>query len=108
LWYSWANYYVNLPKFANLAPQNISATVSADTDSTADTRILSFAQAQPQLALGMKVTFPGVTGLVTILKISADAKTIYLSAPVPASTTSFTFSKPDFINTYGDPVKVSL
>jgi hypothetical protein len=108
LWYSWANYYVNLPRFAILAPQNISATVSADSDSTADTRILTFGQAQPQLALGMKVTFPGSTGVFTILKMSADAKTIYLSAPVPASTTSFTFSKPDLINTYGDPVNVNL
>ncbi len=109
LWYSWASYYANLPRFANLSPQNISATVSADTDSAADTRVLTFDQAQPQLALGMKVTGPNITGLVTILKISADAKTVYLSAPVPAATTSFTFSKPDVLSTYGDPnVNVNL
>jgi hypothetical protein len=108
LWYSWASYYVNLPQFANLSPQQISATVSADTDSTADTRVLTLSQAQPQLALGMKVTGQNIAGLITILKISADAKTIYLSAPVPAATTSFTFSKPEVLSTYGDPVNVNL
>jgi hypothetical protein len=110
LWYSWANYYVNLPKFQNLAPQTISATVSADTDSNADTRVLTFSSAQPQLALGMKVTDPGGTikNLVTILKISDDKTKVYLSASVDPTLTSFIFSKPDPITTGGDQVNMNL
>jgi hypothetical protein len=104
LWYSWANYYVD--QFSKLPIPPISATVSADTDSNADTRILSFATAQPQLALGMPVTGAGITGLTTILKISADMKTIYLSAPVPVANgqmATFTFSNPPAIAFSGDP-----
>src|SRR5262249_3150273 len=59
LWYSWANYYVNLPKFQNFTPQGIKATVSADSDGVIgnkDTRVLSFSVAQPELALGMTVS----------------------------------------------------
>ena len=45
LWYSWANYYVN--QFSKLpAPGTFPATVSADTDSTADTRILTLEHTQ--------------------------------------------------------------
>jgi hypothetical protein len=113
LWYSWANYYVNLPKFKTFTPQDIAATVSADVDSPDDTRVLTFSTAQPQLALGMKVTGQGIAGLITILKISDDMKTVYLSAPVPKAlkgkTVTFTFSKPDAISTYNDPgVNVNL
>jgi hypothetical protein len=112
LWYSWAKYYVNLPKFNGLAPQPIAAKVSADKDSNADTRILDFAKAQPQLALGMKVSGQGIAGLITIIRISPDMKRVYLSAPVPqglsGKTVQFTFSKPDLIPTYGDPVNADL
>lgn len=113
LWYSWANYYVNLAKFKTFGPVDISARVSADTDSPADTRVLTFATAQTQLALGMKVTGQGIAGLITIEKISEDRKTVYLSAPVPQGlkdqTVTFTFSKPEAINTYNDPnVNLSL
>jgi len=115
LWYSWANYYVNLPQFQSFTPQGIKATVSADKDSLAnakDTRILSFSVAQPELALGMTVSGQGIQGLITIEKISDDKKTIWLSAPVPQTldglTVEFTFSRPAAIPTYNDPVLVNL
>jgi hypothetical protein len=115
LWYSWANYYVNLPQFQNFIPQDISATVSSDSDSVAgakDTRILSFSVAHPELALGMTVSGQGIKGLITIEKISSDMKTFYLSAPVPqgldGQTVKFTFSRPAAIPTYGDPVLITL
>ena len=84
LWYSWANYYVN--QFSNLpAPGDVPATVSADTDSTTDTRILTLSTPDPQLAVGMTVTGQGISGLTTIMKIATanDIETLYLSAPVP-------------------------
>ncbi len=104
LWYSWANYYVD--HFANLpVPGDISATVSADTDSTSDTRILTVTtpqSSQPQLAVGMTVTGEGISGLTTIMKIvpvpNTDQEMLYLSAPVPKTlngqTVPFTFSNP--------------
>ena len=108
LWYSWANYYVN--QFSNFAGlNNISATVSADTDSTSDTRILTLSTAQPQLAVGMIVTGSGISGLNTILKIATvnNMQTLYLSAPVPQALNGFTvpfnFSKPQLIAYNNDP-----
>ncbi len=60
LWYSWANYYVQ--HFSTLpAPGTITATVSADTDSKTDTRILTLATADSQLAVGMTVSGQGIS-----------------------------------------------
>ena len=108
LWYSWANYYVNqLSSFAGLT--NISATVSADTDSTSDTRILTLSTAEPQLAVGMTITGSGISALTTILKIATvnNLQTLYLSAPVPQAlngqTVPFDFSKPQPIAYSNDP-----
>ena len=84
LWYSWANYYVQ--HFSTLpAPRAISATVSADTDSSTDTRILTLGTTDSQLAVGMTVTGQGISGLITILRIGTvnGMQTLYLSAPVP-------------------------
>jgi hypothetical protein len=114
LWYSWSKYYVDLPKFKNFDPKSIpKATVSADTDSPNDTRILNFSQAQPQLALGMNVSGQGITGLITIARISADKKKFYLSAPVPVGlngqNVQFTFARPAMISTYNESgVKLNL
>jgi hypothetical protein len=107
LWYSWANYYVN--QLSNVPTQNISATVSADKDSKADTRLLTLGTAQPQLAVGMTVTGQGISGLTTILRIATvnNLETLYLSAPVPQAlngqTVAFTFSKPQPIQFGDDP-----
>jgi len=97
LWYSWASYYQNLPQFTQFNPQELTATVTADSDNAIDTRILTFTSPQPQLAVGMNVTEAGITNLTTILKISADMKTFYLSTPVPVDSgksATFKFSKP--------------
>ncbi len=108
LWYSWANYYVN--QFATLpAPGDISATVSADTDSSTDTRILTLATADSQLAVGMTVTGQGISGLTTILKIGTvkGLQTLYLSAPVPQAlngqTVTFNVANPQPIAYSNDP-----
>jgi len=108
LWYSWANYYVK--HFATLpAPGDISATVSADTDSSTDTRILTLGTADSQLAVGMTVTGQGISGLITILRIATvkGMQTLYLSAPVPQAlngqTVTFTVSNPPPIAYSNDP-----
>jgi hypothetical protein len=114
LWYSWAKYYVDLPKFKTFDPKKIPpATVSADSDSPNDTRVLTFAAAQPQLALGMKVSGQGINGLITIARISDDKKQFFLSAPVPVGlkgkTVQFTFASPEMISTYKESgVKLNL
>jgi hypothetical protein len=111
LWYSWATYYQNLPRFKNLAPQDIQATVSADTDSAVDTRILTFAAPQTALSVGMQVTGAGITNLTTILKISSDLKTVYLSTPVPVAsgqTRKFTFSVPAPIAFAGETLDLHI
>lgn len=80
LWYSWANYYVN--QFSTkTAPGAITATVTADADSSSDTRILTptSTPAAP-FEVGMEVTGDGISSLTTILKIVGNA--LYLSAPV--------------------------
>jgi hypothetical protein len=108
LWYSWANYYVE--HFSTLpAPGDISATVSADTDSSTDTRILTLGTADSQLAVGMTVTGQGISGLITILRITTNKgiQTLYLSAPVPQAlngqTLTFTVSNPPPIAYSNDP-----
>jgi hypothetical protein len=110
LWYSWANYYVN--QFTGAPPSPVNATVSADTDSTTDTRILSLST-DAQLAVGMSVATANgqpVSGLTTILKIveSADGtqEQLYLSAPVlvgAGQTVPFTFTNPQPIGFSNDP-----
>jgi len=116
IWYSWANYYAGL--YSNFADEYLTATVKADTDSkpgVSDTRILNFDQAPlPALAVGMQLTKANGEGipsgtLITILKISADQKTVYLSQPAPGvsdgqTNVPFTFSKPPAISTFGDNV----
>jgi hypothetical protein len=99
LWYSWANFYVN--QFSKLPPPgDIPATVSADTDSTTDTRILTLSTPESQLAVGMVVTGQGISSLTTIMKIATvnNQQTLYLSAPVPqglnGQTVPFTFANP--------------
>ena len=99
LWYSWAAYYQS--QFSNFTPQQITANISTDTDnSNSDYRVLTFAQPQPQLAVGMQVTGGGITGLTTIIKIANvnGVQTVYLSAPVPGvsapTEASLTFSAP--------------
>jgi hypothetical protein len=108
LWYSWANYYVN--QFASSpAPGTVSATVSADTDSTNDTRILTLSTPDPQLAVGMSVTGQDISSLTTILRITTanNIESLYLSAPVPTAlsgqTVPFTFSNPQPIAYNNDP-----
>ncbi len=97
LWYSWANYYVS--QFPNASPPAFSATVSADTDKPADTRILTLASSRPDLAVGMSVTGNGISSLTTILKIvpTAGQQMLYLSAPVPLAngqTATFQVANP--------------
>jgi len=117
IWYSWANYYAAL--HSNFADETLTAAVKADSDSlpgvVIDTRILLFDQAPPvPLAIGMQLTnangldIPSGT-LITILKISADQKTVYLSQPVPGASAGQTgvpvmFSKPPVISTSGDKI----
>lgn len=114
IWYSWSRYYTNL--FANFQDVDLQATVKKDDDSVAgtvdDTRILQFATAPTtQLAVGMQVTKvnnTAMTSLITILKISEDRKTVYLSQPIPnvqdGQQVTVTFSKPPAINTFGDNI----
>lgn len=103
LWYSWAQYYVTkFPGPSSLTISNV--TVSPDTDVKSDTRILTFTADNQsnaaQLMVGMKVTGAGINNLTTILKIvptttnMVTTYTVYLSAPVPQTTTSFTFLAP--------------
>ena len=116
IWYSWANYYAGL--YSNFADENLTATVTADTDSQpaiSDTRIFTFNQTPSRpLAVGMQLTktngkvIPSGT-LITILKISADHKTVYLSQPSPGvsdgqKNVPVTFSKPAAMSTFGDKV----
>jgi hypothetical protein len=108
LWYSWANYYVN--QFSNLpSPGEIPATVSADTDSSTDTRILTLSTPQPQLKVGMTVSGQGISGLTTIMRIATvkNKEMLYLSAPVPQAlngqTVDFNFSNPQPIAYSNDP-----
>ncbi len=108
LWYSWANYYVN--QFAKLpSPPDVTATVSADTDSPDDTRILTPTTTQSTLAVGMTVSGQGIVGLISIVKIATvDGKqTLYLSAPVPkglsGQTVSFQVANPPPIAFSNDP-----
>ncbi len=80
LWYSWANYYTQ--QFTGPNPDQVNATVSADTDSPSDTRILTL-PTDSQLAVGMTVaTGNGVApaNLTTILKIvtSGSQEQLYL------------------------------
>ncbi len=103
LWYSWANYYVGQYQ-GKTAPGSITATVSADTDSPTDTRILTptSTPAAP-FAVGMVVTPNGVQNppLITILKIVNNQ--LYLSAPVSPTATSFTVANPQPIAYSNDP-----
>ena len=108
LWYSWANYYVN--HFSTLpAPGDISATESADADSSTDTRILTLGTVDSQLAVGMTVTGQDISGLTTILRIATvkGLQTLYLSAPVPQAlngqTVTFSVSNPQPIAYSNDP-----
>jgi len=81
LWYSWADYYVK--QFSGTVP-DVTGKVTADTDSPADTRIVTLATARDDLAVGMSLTGSGITGLTTILRIATvkGQQTLYLSAPV--------------------------
>jgi hypothetical protein len=114
LWYSWANFYVQ--QLSGFQPLSISADVSADTDNTSDTRVLTFNTPEDQakasrLMLGMVVTGGGITNQTTtvlnIAKKTTDGVTtytVYLSAPVPSGkNVSFTFSKPAGIPYSNDP-----
>jgi hypothetical protein len=104
LWYSWAQYYEDLPQFKNFTTQTLSAKVTTDTDNNKnDYRILTFSSPQPQLAVGMQVTNPAKTlqPLITIIKIvtQVNGPTLYyLSRPVPGvtgpTTMNLAFSKP--------------
>jgi hypothetical protein len=104
LWYSWAQYYEDLPQFKNFTTQTLSANVTTDTDNNKnDYRILTFSSPQPQLAVGMQVTNPAKTlqPLITIIKIvtQVNGPTLYyLSRPVPGvtgpTTMNLAFSKP--------------
>lgn len=114
IWYSWAQYYHDL--YSSFTPETITATVKNDTDAKLapafpipinDTRILTnFTAPTVPLALGMQLTkIDGAAPptLITILKISADQKTIYLSQPVsvaPDSIHTFEFSAPPAPSTF--------
>lgn len=105
LWYSWAQYYVN--QFSGPKSVTIQAAVSAQTfpvNEPTDTRILTLDQANwakfgaagPQLGMLLQgIQFNGQN--ITILKTDPSKYQIYLSAPVPSSTTSFTFLAPQAI-----------
>lgn len=111
LWYSWAQYYVN--QFSGPKSVTINAKVSAQTfpvNEPTDTRILTldkanwakFGTAGPQPGMLLQgVQFNGQN--ITILKIDPTNNQIYLSAPVPPSTTSFTFLAPQAIMYSNDP-----
>jgi hypothetical protein len=124
LWYSWAYYYTQLPQFKNFSSSVTAKSVTGYNDpgpdfDPKDTRIVTFATPQKQLALGMKVTGDGIaaSNLVTIEKISADFQTIYLSQAVnPGNNISFKFFAPVVLSTFPDhpgkyptpPVKLNL
>ena len=53
LWYSWAQYYQDLPQFKDFAPKPLTATVSSDTDNgKSDYRILTFSSSSARTGRG--------------------------------------------------------
>jgi hypothetical protein len=120
LWYSWAQYYVNQYSASKLPKSvTVSATVSSVPKSEpADYRLLtltkagwdSFGPNGPQLGMLLNGTkFSGQN--ITIVKVAgpttADPNNyqIYLSAPVPKATTSFTFLAPTMTTLVGSTDK---
>src|SRR5579871_859203 len=106
LWYSWAQYYVN--QYSGPKSVTVSATVSAvPKTAPADYRLLTLTKAEwakfgpngPQLGMllnGIKFNGQNITILKVVGPTTAQPNNyqIYLSAPVPTTTTSFTFSAP--------------
>jgi hypothetical protein len=132
LWYSWAQWYVNLPQFKNFTPQTAPGTFVYKNPATGGpgdtlTNEITFPSLPPGLAVGMKVTAPDnpttLPDKTTILKI--EGTTVYLSRiPIPTNSTpmmpqtqNYKFERPEalpidatsaqYTKPYGDKFKFS-